>query len=135
MEEAIEEKSLTQIQYEKVLKELEAHNENGKKIKSKKRKLEAQLAEEARKKHTRNMVEIGELIYNILGRDYQNGDPERLTSFLKSQENRGNFFSKAMNGEPEKAKADSHDWQVHQMSRNHFSNVDDVLDDISKNQK
>ena len=30
MEEAIEEKSLTQIQYEKVLKELEAHNENGK---------------------------------------------------------------------------------------------------------
>lgn len=128
----MDEKSTAQKQLEKIQKKLEANDEIGKKLKAEKRKLTAKIAAEERKKRTHNLIEIGGIIYSILGREYQEGDKERLTAFLKSQENRGEFFSKAMNGESERVRAAVPTYQTHQMSRNHFSNVDDVLDDISK---
>ena len=128
----MDEKSTAQKQLEKIQKKLEANDEIGKKLKAEKRKLTAKIAAEERKKRTHNLIEIGGIIYSILGREYQEGDKERLAAFLKSQENRGEFFSKAMNGESERVRAAAPTYPTHQMSRNHFSNVDDVLDDSSK---
>lgn len=61
------------------------------------KKLKAQASQKARKERTKHLIEIGGTIYSILGRDFIDGDIERLTSFLKGQENRGEYFSKAMN--------------------------------------
>ena len=130
----MDEKSTAQKQLEKILKKIEVNDETSKKLKAEKRKLTAKIAAEERKKRTHNLIEIGGIIYSILGREYQEGDKERLAAFLKSQENRGEFFSKAMNGESERVKAAAPAYPTHQMRRNHFSNVEE-LDDISKNSK
>ena len=131
----MDEKSTAQKQLEKILKKIEVNDETGKKLKAEKRRLTAKISAEERKKRTHNLIEIGGIIYSILGREYQEGDKERLAAFLKSQENRGEFFSKAMNGESERVRAAAPTYPTHKMNRNHFNNVDDVLDDISKNQK
>ena len=40
---------------------------------------------------------MGGTIYSVLGREYAEGDIERLAAFLKGQDNRGGYFTKAMN--------------------------------------
>ena len=51
---------------------------------------------EARKRRTRHLIEMGGAIYSVLHREYQDGDVERLISFLRQQEQRGQWFSRAM---------------------------------------
>ena len=63
--------------------------------------------QEKRAKRTKHLIEMGGTIYSILGREYVEGDIERLAAFLKGQDNRGGYFSKAMNDFPKADTADS----------------------------
>ena len=49
---------------------------------------------------TKHLIEIGGTVYSILGREFIEGDIERLAAFLKGQDSRGGYFSKAMNDLP-----------------------------------
>lgn len=79
---------------EQKLAELE---EKQKQLKAQARKIKASISQEERKKRTKHLIEAGGTIYSILGRDFIEGDIERLAAFLKGQESRGNYFSNAMN--------------------------------------
>lgn len=52
---------------------------------------------EERKRRTRRLIEIGGITESVLGRPLTDQDKVRFAYFLKLQEQRGNFFSKAMN--------------------------------------
>lgn len=110
----------------------ELNKAEGKKLKEEERRLKARLSAENRKKHNSHMIQIGDLVYTILGRDYQEGDIERLSAFLNSLERGGKIFSEAMNVKQDNAKADLPDSQIPKTGKRHFNNVDDVLNDISK---
>ena len=57
-------------------------------------------SKEERVKRTKHLIEMGGTIYSVLGREYAEGDIERLAAFLKGQDNRGGYFTKAMNDFP-----------------------------------
>lgn len=71
--------------------------EKQKQYKEQEKKLRAQASQKARKERTQHLIKMGGAIYSVLGREYTEGDVERLISFLKKQNERGNFFSNAMN--------------------------------------
>ena len=70
-----------------------ALQEKQKQLKEQEKKLKAQHSKEERKKQTKHLIEIGSAVYSVLGDSYQEGDAERLITFLKQQ---GRFFSSAM---------------------------------------
>lgn len=72
-------------EYENQIKQLQA------KVKQEKAKASA----DERKKRTKQLIELGSVIYSYLG-GYRDGDKELLAAFIKSQDDRGDFFSKAM---------------------------------------
>ena len=59
------------------------------KIKEKQAQLKAQ--------ETKRLIEIGGTAESILGRPFQDDDLQKFANFLKQQEARGNYYSKAMN--------------------------------------
>ena len=71
-----------------------------KELKEQEKRLRAKKSKEERAKRTKHLIEIGGTIYSILGREYVEGDIERLAAFLKGQDSRGGYFSKAMNDFP-----------------------------------
>lgn len=71
--------------------------EKQKKLKAEEKKLKAQQSAEKRKVRTKHLIELGGAVLSVLGREYEDGDVDRLIAFLKQQDNRGNYFSKAMN--------------------------------------
>ncbi len=71
--------------------------EKQKQLKEQEKKLKAKKSADERKKRTRHLIEIGGAVYSVLGREFVEGDVERLIAFLAGQDNRGNYFSKAMN--------------------------------------
>ena len=79
--------------YEERIAELQ---EKQKQLKAMEKKLRAQQSQEERNKRTKHLIEIGGAVYSVLGGNYQEGDVEKLISFLKSQDQRGNYFSSAM---------------------------------------
>ncbi|MDE5754979.1 MAG: relaxasome subunit MobC [Oscillospiraceae bacterium] len=79
--------------YEERIAELQ---EKQKQLKEQEKKLKAQQSKEERKKRTKHLIEIGSAVYSVLGDSYQEGDVEKLITFLKRQEQRGRFFSSAM---------------------------------------
>ena len=80
--------------------------EKQKQLKAQEQKLKSQLAKDERKKRTRHLIEVGGIVYKTLGRDFVDGDLERLAAFLKGQENRGSYFTKAMNDFPSTSNTD-----------------------------
>ncbi len=74
--------------------------EKQKQLKEQEKKLKAKKSAEDRKIRTRHLIEVGGTIYSVLGREFVEGDVERLTAFLKGQDNRGGYFTKAMNNFP-----------------------------------
>lgn len=70
--------------------------EKQKQLKEQERKIRSQISADERKKRTKHLIEIGGAVYSVLGDSYQDGDVERLISFLRGQEQRGKYFSKAM---------------------------------------
>ena len=79
--------------YEERIAELQ---EKQKQLKAMEKKLRVQQSQEERKKRTKHLIEIGGAVYSVLGDSYQEGDVEKLIAFLKSQDQRGNYFSSAM---------------------------------------
>lgn len=70
--------------------------EKQKQLKEQEKKIRSQISAEERKKRTKHLIGIGGAVYSVLGDSYQDGDVERLIAFLKGQEQRGKYFSKAM---------------------------------------
>lgn len=52
--------------------------------------------EKERKARTKRLIEIGASVESVLGRPIEKEDLPKLIAFLKTQEERGQFFSKAM---------------------------------------
>ena len=77
-----------------------------KELKEQEKRLRARKTKEERAKRTKHLIEMGGMIYSILGREYVEGDIERLAAFLKGQDSRGGYFSKAMNDFPAAAGTD-----------------------------
>ena len=71
-----------------------------KELKEQEKRLRARKSKEERAKRTKHLIEMGGTIYSVLGREYAEGDIERLAAFLKGQDNRGGYFTKAMNDFP-----------------------------------
>lgn len=67
------------------------------KIKEKQAQLKAQEKAKERKLRTKRLIEIGGTAESILGRPFQDDDLQKFANFLKQQEARGNYYSKAMN--------------------------------------
>ena len=74
--------------------------EKQKQLKEQEKKLKAKKSADERKQRTRHLIEIGGTVYSVLGRDFVEGDVERLAAFLKGQDSRGDYFTKAMNDFP-----------------------------------
>lgn len=81
---------------------LEEIEEKQKQLKAQAQMLKARKSTEERKKRTKHLIEMGGTVYSVLGREFLDGDVERLAAFLKGQESRGEYFSKAMNENIEK---------------------------------
>ena len=71
--------------------------EKQKQLKQQEKILKAKRSAEERKIRTTHLIEIGGAVYKVLEREYQDGDIERLITFLNMQNQRGQYFNKAMN--------------------------------------
>ena len=60
--------------------------------------LKARSREKERKERTRNLIKLGGIVLKNIGdgRPYEEGDDARLETFLKNQNERGAYFTKAM---------------------------------------
>ena len=68
-------------------------------LKAQEKALRKRQSEEERKKRTRRLIELGGIVESVLGRPTTDQDKVRLMYFLRLQEQKGSFFSKAMNDE------------------------------------
>ena len=68
-------------------------------LKAQEKALRKRQSEEERKKRTRRLIELGGIVESVLGRPTTDQDKVRLLYFLRLQEQKGSFFSKAMNDE------------------------------------
>ncbi len=89
---------MANTKYDDRLAALEAQQ---KLLQEKIKKVKSQRSVAERKKLTNQKIEMGGIIYKILGRGFVEGDKERLSAFLTAQDNRGGFFTKAMNNFPD----------------------------------
>ena len=85
---------------------LELLQEKQRQLKEQEKKLKAQLSQEERKKRTRNLIQLGGAVCKVLNEDTVEGDTitdsdiSNLIAFLKSQNTRGDYFTKAMQRTP-----------------------------------
>ncbi|MBR1443144.1 MAG: conjugal transfer protein TraD, partial [Firmicutes bacterium] len=77
------------------------------------KKLRAQYSKEERKKRTKRLIELGGIVCKVVNEDTLEGDAAidekfltNLLAFLKNQNERGNYFTKAVHLTP-KANEDS----------------------------
>lgn len=61
------------------------------------KQLKARKSQEERKARTKRLIEIGAAVESVLNRPIEHDELPKLIDFLKIQEQRGHFFSKAMN--------------------------------------
>lgn len=80
--------------YDERIKELTTKVEQ---LKAQERDLKKRQAADERKKRTRRLIELGGIVESVLGRPTTDQDKVRLLYFLRLQEQRGGFFSQAMN--------------------------------------
>lgn len=66
------------------------------KYKAMERALKARKTQDERKARTKRLIEIGGAVESVLGKEIKKEDLPKLISFLKQQEERGQFLSKAM---------------------------------------
>ena len=85
------------------------------KLEEKKEQLNQQVKQ--LKARTKRLIEIGAAVESVLNRPIEHDELPKLIDFLKTQEQRGHFFSKAMNKD----------------SQNYNSNNDDLDFYSSKN--
>lgn len=65
-------------------------------LKARKQQLLAKNREQERKKRTHRLIEVGGAVESVLGRPIEHDELPKLLNFLKQQEERGQYFSKAM---------------------------------------
>jgi len=65
-------------------------------LKQEERKIKSQMVQNERKARTRRLIEIGGAVESVLGRPIEKEDLVRLIGFLKQQEERGGYFTRAM---------------------------------------
>lgn len=70
--------------------------EKQKQIQAQIKAYDSRLKQEERKKRTKMLIEIGGTVVKALGRDIPHEDLPKLYNFLMQQEERGKFFSRAM---------------------------------------
>ena len=87
---------MSQRSYDERLNELLKKQEQ---LKAQEKALRKRQSEEERKKRTRRLIELGGIVESVLGRPTTDQDKVRLLYFLRLQEQKGSFFSKAMNDE------------------------------------
>jgi len=78
--------------------------EKQKQLKEQEKKLRAQQSQAERKARTKRLIEIGATVESVLGKPIDKEDLPKLKSFLEQQEQRGQYFSKALSSpstEPE----------------------------------
>lgn len=68
-------------------------------LKAKEKQIKARHSQEERKARTKRLIEVGATVESVLGRSIEKEDLPKLKSFLENQEQRGQFFSKAMERE------------------------------------
>lgn len=90
-----------ELEEQKLKAIIEKKNEQLKIIANRKKQLTARKNDEKQKTRTHHFCEIAGTLYKVLGREFEDGDVERLENFLNGQEQRGGYFSKAMNPTPE----------------------------------
>lgn len=65
-------------------------------LKAQEKALKAKQSQAERKKRTKRLIEIGGAVESVLGQPIEKEDLPKLISFLRHQEERGGYFSKAM---------------------------------------
>lgn len=70
--------------------------EKQKQLKEQEKKLKAKQSQSERKERTKRLIEIGATVENVLGKSICKEDLPKLKDFLEQQEQRGQYFSKAM---------------------------------------
>lgn len=78
---------------DKQLADLEKRKES---IIAREKQLLAKKKEKERRARTKRLIEIGAAVESVLGRPIEKNDLPNLIDFLKKQEDRGRWFSKAM---------------------------------------
>lgn len=76
-------------------------------LKAQEKALKAKQAQAERKARTKRLIEIGGAVESVLGNPIEKQDLPKLISFLKQQEERGQYFSKAMAADPADSKGHS----------------------------
>ena len=69
-------------------------------IKAQKKAILQREKQAERKARTKRLIEIGGAVESVLGHPIEKDDLPKLINFLKQQEERGQFFSKAMGSAP-----------------------------------
>lgn len=95
---------MSQRTYDERIAELQKRQDQ---LKAQERDLKKRQTAEERKKRTRRLIELGGIVESVLGRPTTDQDKVRLLYFLKLQEQRGGFFSKAMNDDNVGGEADA----------------------------
>ena len=78
--------------------QIQALEEKEKVLKARKQRLQAKEREQERKARTHRLIEVGGAVESVLGRPITKEELPMLIAFLKTQEERGQYFSKAMSG-------------------------------------
>lgn len=88
-QERVSEKDL---QIEKKLQEL-------KQLQKQRKNLESRKKEDERKRRAHRLIEIGGAVESVLGHPIEEKNIPKLIKYLRSQEDRGRYFTKAMSDE------------------------------------
>ena len=65
-------------------------------LKAQEKALKAKQSQAERKARTKRLIEIGGAVESVLGSPIEKDDLPKLINFLRQQEDRGEYFSKAM---------------------------------------
>jgi hypothetical protein len=68
-------------------------------IKAQKKAILAREKQAERKARTKRLIEVGATVESVLGRPIEQDELPKLLNFLKQQEERGQYFSKAMSAD------------------------------------
>lgn len=95
--------------YKNIFTYVGLHMATKEKIEQRIKQLQAELQkknaiekERARKARTKRLIEVGAIVENVLGSTIEKDRLPLLKKFLEEQEQRGQFFSKALKKESEK---------------------------------
>ena len=70
-------------------------------LKEREKSLRAKKKAAEREKRSLSMLKAGRAVYSVLGRDFVEGDIERLTVYLTERDERSGDFSRTMNNFPD----------------------------------